>query len=111
MSDAVEVAMTRVLGNPTTCPHGNPIPGAAYDVPVQVPLAAVAVGTEFTVSRIPEELEFTPGLLDFLEERSILPGRAGRVVAATADGTLQIAIEGTTVEVDRFLGERMLVVL
>jgi DtxR family Mn-dependent transcriptional regulator len=111
MSDAVESAMTRVLGNPTTCPHGNPIPGADYATPAQVPLAGVAVGTEFTVSRIPEELEFTPGLLDFLEERSILPGRAGRVVATSPDGVLHIDIEGTTVEVDRFVGERMLVIL
>ena len=28
MSDAVEEAMDRVLGSPTTCPHGNPIPGS-----------------------------------------------------------------------------------
>ena len=41
-----------------------------------VPLAEIGVGNSFTVNRIPEELEFTPGLLDFLEEASILPGRA-----------------------------------
>ena len=40
MSDAVEQAMDRVLGSPTTCPHGNPIPGSQYLEPVLVPLAA-----------------------------------------------------------------------
>src|SRR5699024_864808 len=27
ISESVEVAISRVLGSPTTCPHGNPIPG------------------------------------------------------------------------------------
>ena len=30
MSEAVEQAMDRLLGSPTTCPHGNPIPGSKY---------------------------------------------------------------------------------
>ena len=29
MSEAVETAIDRLLGSPTTCPHGNPIPGSA----------------------------------------------------------------------------------
>ena len=33
MSEAVEVAMDSVLGSPTTCPHGNPIPGSDYIEP------------------------------------------------------------------------------
>src|ERR1041384_5271181 len=28
ISTPVETAIVRVLGDPTTCPHGNPIPGA-----------------------------------------------------------------------------------
>ncbi|MEQ1703141.1 MAG: metal-dependent transcriptional regulator, partial [Ilumatobacteraceae bacterium] len=44
MSDAVETAMNRVLGNPTTCPHGNPIPGSLYDAPDMAPLAQLGVG-------------------------------------------------------------------
>ena len=77
ISEPVEAALDRVLGEPTTCPHGNPIPGADYHAPSSRPLSALDVGTEFTVSRIPEELEFTPGLLDFLEENSLQPGYSG----------------------------------
>ena len=39
MSDEVEAAMNRVLGAPTTCPHGNPIPGSSYIDPEAVPAA------------------------------------------------------------------------
>ena len=45
-SDAVERAMDRVLGSPTTCPHGNPIPGSLYLEPVLVPLADVVDGVD-----------------------------------------------------------------
>src|SRR5918999_5726531 len=68
IDENVEVAMDRVLGSPTTCPHGNPIPGSDYRETEAVPLAELDVGATFTVTRIPEELEFTPGVLDFLEE-------------------------------------------
>ncbi|MFZ4720585.1 MAG: metal-dependent transcriptional regulator, partial [Ilumatobacteraceae bacterium] len=109
MSDAVEQAMDRVLGNPTTCPHGNPIPGSSYDAPSMVPLAEISVGSSFTVTRIPEELEFTPGLLDFLEESSILPGHTGRITAASPDGTVTIEIEGRHIGVGSFASARILV--
>ncbi len=110
MSDAVEQAMDRVLGSPTTCPHGNPIPGSLYLEPVLVPLADVEVGKSFTINRIPEELEFTPGLLDFLEEASILPGRSGLLTAASPDGTMTIEIEGHHVGVGSFASARILVI-
>src|SRR5687768_17967153 len=56
ISSNVEVAMDRLLGQPTTCPHGNPIPGSNYLPPDTVALADLAVGQGFTVSRITEEL-------------------------------------------------------
>ena len=54
MSDEVEAAMNRLLGAPTTCPHGNPIPGSSYIDPHARPLSSLTTGTRFTVSRIPE---------------------------------------------------------
>jgi DtxR family Mn-dependent transcriptional regulator len=111
MSVAVEEAMARVLGNPTTCPHGNPIPGSLYDAPSMVPLSDLSIGEQFTVSRIPEELEFTPGLLDFLEESSITPGHTGRLTASSPDGTVTIEIDGRHVGVGSFASARILVVV
>ena len=109
MSDSVEEALDRLLGSPTTCPHGTPIPGSDYVAPDVRPLAEASVGTRFTVRRIPEELEFTPGLLEFLEESSIQPGHSGTVTATSPDGTITIEIEGRHVGVGAFASERILV--
>jgi len=109
ISDDVETAMVRVLGDPTTCPHGNPIPGSGYQAPDAVRLADIDVGAQFTVRRIPEELEFTPGLLDFLEQSAILPGRQGMVTVSAADGSMTIEIDGHAVDVGSFESARILV--
>jgi DtxR family Mn-dependent transcriptional regulator len=109
ISDDVEVAMNRVLGAPTTCPHGNPIPGSSYIATDAVPLSQLASGTKFTVSRIPEELEFTPGLLDFLQQSSILPGRHGEIRETNNDGTMMVVIDGNTIGVSAFASSRILV--
>jgi DtxR family Mn-dependent transcriptional regulator len=109
MSQNVEVAMDRLLGSPTTCPHGNPIPGSAYVEPDSAPLAEHPVGETFVVRRIPEELEFTPGLLEFLEESSLRPGCSGVVTASSPDGTLTVEIDGRHVGVGAFASERIMV--
>ncbi len=109
MSDEVEAAMDRVLGTPTTCPHGNPIPGSDYVAPDARPLVDLGVGVPFTISRIPEELEFEPGLLEFLETSSIQPGHTGTVTASSPDGTITIQIDGNHVGVGAFASARILV--
>jgi len=109
MSTSVEEAMDRLLGSPTTCPHGNPIPGSDYVADDTTTLSKHPIGQPFTVSRIPEELEFTPGLLEFLEDSSMRPGTSGVVKAASPDGTLTIEIGGHHVGVGAFASERILV--
>ncbi len=109
ISDAVEAAIVRLLDDPTTCPHGNPIPGTAYQAPDTVALSELRVGEGFTVMRIPEELEFTPGLLDFLEDASIQPGHTGTVTASSPDGTTTVEIDGRHVGVGSFASTRILV--
>ncbi len=108
LSDEVEEAMNRVLGHPTTCPHGNPIPGSDYEAPDAVRLSDVPAGARFTVSRIPEELEFADGMLDFLESSNLLPGSTGTVNAETGSG-LVVDVAGKTVTVDEFASSRILV--
>ena len=109
ISDSVEKAMMDLLGDPTTCPHGNPIPGSKYVAPDSEPLSAIEVGSGFTVRRITEELEFEPGLLEFLEASAIQPGNTGTVTASSPDGTLTISIDGRHVGVGAFASERILV--
>ncbi len=109
ISEPVEEALIRVLGEPTTCPHGNPIPGAGYVAPDTRPLSEIGVGGSFTVTRIPEELEFAPGLLEFLEEAEVLPGREGTITAASPDGTTTVEIDGRHVGLSAFASQRILV--
>src|SRR5918994_1939646 len=61
ISDPVERAINRLLDNPTTCPHGNPIPGSSYAPPQAVRLASRAVGARLPGPRIPEAGEVAPG--------------------------------------------------
>ena len=78
-------------------------------MPNTVPLASVNPGGVFTVSRIPEELEVTPGLLDFLQDASLLPGRSGSVTSSAGDGSVSVEIDGQVVDVDAFASARILV--
>jgi DtxR family transcriptional regulator, Mn-dependent transcriptional regulator len=109
ISENVEQAIDELLGSPTTCPHGNPIPGSDYVEPDSAPLAHQPVGRHFTVRRIPEELEFTPGLLEFLEASSLRPGCSGVITATSPDGTTTVEIDGRHVGVGAFASERIMV--
>jgi DtxR family Mn-dependent transcriptional regulator len=109
MSDAVEEAMRQKLGNPTTCPHGNPIPGSGYAAPPAVSLSKLNTGQSFTVSRIPEELEFSPGMLEFLENTNLMPGMSGQVSTTNDKGDMTLSVEGHDIVVEKFATERILV--
>ncbi|MXZ29663.1 MAG: metal-dependent transcriptional regulator [Acidimicrobiia bacterium] len=110
LSPRVEEAMSNLLGGPTTCPHGNPIPGSGYAAPESVALSEVEAGESFVVSRITEELEFVDGVLDFLEDSSICPGNSGVVTSSSPGGATTVTVDGAPVEIDRYTSERLLVV-
>jgi DtxR family Mn-dependent transcriptional regulator len=109
ISPTVETALIALLENPETCPHGNPIPGSAYQAPKgNQTLADTPVGSSFKVSRIPEELEFEPGQLEFLEEFGLMPGRIGRVETVSPDGTLTLTVNGKIFGLSAFAANRIL---
>jgi DtxR family Mn-dependent transcriptional regulator len=99
ISPAVEAAMDRVLGHPTTCPHGNPIPGSDYRRSPVDRLAGLDTGTSFTVERLTEALETDLDPLDYLERSGLVPGRSGIVEARSPDGTVTVVIDGHAVGV------------
>ena len=110
VSPRVEAAFLQLLDDPTTCPHGNPIPGSAYELPKGTSaLAEISVGNAFIIERIPEELEFQPGLLEFLEESNLIPGENGTVTAVSPDGTTTVDVKGKKVGVGAFASQRILV--
>lgn len=109
ISPRVEAAIVEQLGDPTTCPHGNPIPGTDYVAPDAVTLVQADTDAELVVTRIPEELEFTPGLLEFLEENHLQPGAKARIVTKAPDGTTTLDVSGNIVGLSAFTAERIMV--
>lgn len=81
VSEVVERRLYEVLGKPTTCPHGNPIPGHSKPLPKEVRLASLKPGSRAAVSRVSEVAEReAPMLLTYLLERGLTPGRGIAVV-------------------------------
>ncbi len=109
ISPRVEAAIVEQLGDPTTCPHGNPIPGSDYVEPELIPLVDAARDADMVITRIPEELEFTPGLLEFLEDNQVLPGTTAKVLAISPDGTTTLEVDNRVVGISAFTAERILV--
>jgi DtxR family Mn-dependent transcriptional regulator len=72
----IEQRIFALLGNPTTCPHGSPIPGTGATLsPDLVPLDTLEVGDAATVEFISEELEEDLELLRYLDRHDIRPGQ------------------------------------
>ena len=74
VSDKVERAVWEQLGRPSTCPHGNPIPGVSALAAGEARLSSYAAGERVAVTRISEVAEReAPVLLSYLGELGIVP--------------------------------------
>jgi DtxR family transcriptional regulator, iron-dependent repressor len=75
ISQEVEERLAKLLSNPTTCPHGNPIPGALSG-PLQktIPLNEAADGQRVELDYITEGGERDVRLLGYLQDHGLLPG-------------------------------------
>jgi DtxR family Mn-dependent transcriptional regulator len=87
ISADVEEKLVALLGDPATCPHGNPIPGSAHktDIAAAQPLTQSAPGV-VVVRRISEKIEIDDSALDFLAHAKLIPGSNATVVSSGPDG-------------------------
>jgi DtxR family Mn-dependent transcriptional regulator len=94
VSDLVESRLWDSLGRPTSCPHGNPIPGYAQVNPEEVRLSGLQPGATAMVSRISEVAEReAPMLLRYLLERRLVPGTRLEVLEVDPVGrTLRLRV-------------------
>lgn len=75
ISQEVEERLAKLLSNPTTCPHGNLIPGASAGPPPKTkPLNEALDGQEVILDSITEGGERDGRLLGFLEDHGLRPG-------------------------------------
>ena len=87
ISADVEEKLVQLLGDPATCPHGNPIPGSAHTVegPASVPLTQLQPGP-FIVRRISEKVEIDEDAIKFLAGAELIPGSNAVVISTNTDG-------------------------
>jgi DtxR family Mn-dependent transcriptional regulator len=87
ISAEVEEKLVQLLGDPATCPHGNPIPGSAHKVegPTSVPLTQLQPGPVI-VRRISEKVEIDDEAIAFLAGAELIPGSNAVVVGTSTDG-------------------------
>ncbi len=110
MSEAVERKLVHLLGNPTTSPYGNPIPGldqlgAGEPAPpaeadlVRIDEVARRGGGKVEVRRIAEHVQMDPDLMADLKSVGLLPGQTVSVGPSKGDGnTIEVSGAGSSAQ-------------
>ncbi len=109
ISDDVEARLVVLLGNPTTCPHGNPIPGVEPVGPEQRRLADAQPGDTIRLERITESVEHEAASLSYLGDHGLTPGTTAVIQARAPDGTLTLTVGNATIALGPAMTERMFV--
>ena len=86
ISAEVEEKLVELLGDPATCPHGNPIPGS-HNRPDGTPTTTLTNASpgRATVARISEKLELDDDALAYVAHANLVPGSAVSVVGREGD--------------------------
>ena len=99
ISGAVEQRVVSALHKPTTCPHGNPIPGyvpnaRGYLADNQaVRLLTVQPGTDVRLLLVSEVVEDEEELISYLHDRGLMPGTQVRLVhMSDGDGEAPVTV-------------------
>jgi len=96
ISQEVEERLAKLLSNPKTCPHGNPIPGASSE-PAQktIPLNEAIDGQRVELDYITEGGERDVRLLGFLQVHGLRPGAQVEVMdVAPSLGMMTLKVGG-----------------
>ncbi len=112
ISDEVEERLVVLLDNPTTCPHGNPIPGTAgaEHESELVALAQSEPGDRVRLERVTEQVEIDMESLTYLSTHNFVPGADARVSAKAPDGTLTLELDEGTIALGPALASQLFVI-
>ena len=90
ISADVEEQLVELLGDPATCPHGNPIPGSKHksSAAATMPLSRAVPGP-ITVQRVNERLETDDAGISLLASAHLVPGHDATVVEV-GDGSVTV---------------------
>ena len=96
ISPQLEEKIVSLLGNPTTCPFGHPIPDSGYvEKKHSVSLVKTRPGDDLVIDRVPEDDQ---ALLEYLVANQLVPGRAVTVKeVARSRGIITLLCDGNEV--------------
>lgn len=106
MSEEMEERLVRVLGDPRTCPHGNPMPGVAPR-PTRT-IESLRPGERAAVERIPDRFEHEPGFLEYLDSQGVRPGVVVELLSVS-QAAVRVRIAGSERALRRDCGHKVLV--
>ena len=116
ISGQVEEKLAEKLGNPETCPHGHPIPGArgarvhkreGARLKPPKPLSQLCVGDEAVIERVSEE---EPQLLQYLATLGLLPNASIRVrEIAPFKGPMLVQVAGSQYALGQEVASKIMV--
>ena len=109
ISDEVEALLVERLGHPTTCPHGNPIPGAGGVALKMMVLADRDLGEHVRLERVTELVELDQDLLTYLSSHGFLPGTEATVTSRAPDGTMILDLGVGTIALGPSLAQQLFV--
>lgn len=100
ISGAVEERVVAALDHPTTCPHGNPIPGYVPNACGYLAdrgalrLSRAEPGRKMTILCVSEVVEDEEELIRYLHDRGLTPGTRLALVAAPEGDMVELAVDG-----------------
>ena len=96
ISPIIERQIRLLLDDPTTCPHGNPIPGMDYVSPGGVyALRDVKAGASVQINNIAEHAEEDGDLMHYLQRSGLVPGARLHVdEVELSNATITVSFEG-----------------
>lgn len=109
ISDEVEALLVERLGHPTTCPHGNPIPGAGGVAPKMMVLADRDLGEHVRLERVTELVELDQDSLTYLSSHGFVPGTEATVTSRAPDGTMILDLGAGTIALGPTLAQQLFV--
>jgi DtxR family transcriptional regulator, Mn-dependent transcriptional regulator len=109
ISDEVAERLEVLLGHPTTCPHGNTIPGAGRDERRLTALSDAREGENIRLERVTEQVEIDRASLTYLSDHGFMPGAEALVSARAPDGTLTLDLGHSSIAVGPALAEQLYV--
>jgi DtxR family transcriptional regulator, Mn-dependent transcriptional regulator len=107
LSEAMEERMDEILGNPTTDPHGSPIPSPALEVEEREhsPLAGLAAGQRGRVAEVGDE---DAEMLRYFADLGLFPETPVEVVSvAPFDGPMVLRVAGAEQSIGRPAAEHI----